>query len=141
MLAVAAAAARALDQAEGSGRAVRPGRRTSSSSGPCRINIRPLWLPVITAELADTADGWRTALAELNALPGPAHLPPYAGLRLAQHLVAARERAEAKAVLATADRAGGDAGRAAADRPARRAGPAGRLRRRRPRSRRARWPG
>ena len=67
-----------------------------------KINIRPLWLPVIAAELEDSADGWRTALAELHALPGPAHLRPYAGLRLAQHLVAGRERAEAKAVLATA---------------------------------------
>jgi len=67
-----------------------------------RINIRPLWAPVITAELADTADGWRRALAELTTLPGPAHLPPYAGLRLAQHLVAARERIEARDVLATA---------------------------------------
>ena len=67
-----------------------------------RINIRPLWAPLVTAELADTADGWRSALAELSALPGPAHLPPYAGLRLAQHLVAARERTEARDVLAPA---------------------------------------
>ena len=106
-----------------------------------RINIRPLWAPVITAELADTADGWRTALAELTALPGPAHLPPYAGLRLAQHLVAARERAEARDVLAVAHGAGGGARGPAADRPARRAGPAGRVRRRRRRPRPAHWPG
>ena len=140
MLAVGAAAARALDAAEG-------GTERSDRVADflerraLRINIRPLWAPLITAELADTADGWRSALAELNALPGPAHLPPYAGLRLAQHLVAARERAEARDVLAAAGRAGGGAGGPAAHRPARRAGPAGRLRRRRRRLRPARWPG
>jgi DNA-binding NarL/FixJ family response regulator len=32
----------------------------------------------------------------------PAHLVPYAGLRLAQHLVVSRERAEARDVLASA---------------------------------------
>jgi ATP/maltotriose-dependent transcriptional regulator MalT len=101
ILAVAAAAARTLDVAEG-------GTERSTLIGDflerraLRINIRPLWAPVITAELADTADGWRRALAELTTLPGPAHLPPYAGLRLAQHLVAARERIEARDVLATA---------------------------------------
>ena len=101
VLAVGAAAARALDQAEGTNeRSVRIGQFLDHRA--LKINIRPLWLPVITAELADSAEGWRTALAELHALPGPAHLRPYAGLRLAQHLVAGRERAEAKAVLATA---------------------------------------
>ncbi len=101
VLAVAAAAARALDVAEST---------TERSEliadflerRALRINIRPLWAPVITAELADTAEAWGSALAELTALPGPAHLPPYAGLRLAQHLVAARERAEARDVVATA---------------------------------------
>ena len=101
VLALAAAAARALDHQDRSG-------RRSAIVGDLvehrarKINIRPFWLPVITAELADTAESWRTALEELEGLPVPAHLPPYAGLRLAQHLVVARERAEAKSVLATA---------------------------------------
>jgi predicted ATPase/DNA-binding CsgD family transcriptional regulator len=101
VLAVGAAAARALDQAEGVEQRSRL-IRDFVEQRTLKINIRPLWLPVITAELTDSADGWRTAVAELHALPGPAHLRPYAGLRLAQHLVAGRERAEAKAVLATA---------------------------------------
>ena len=126
VLAVGAAAARALDQADGTEERTRlirdfAGRRA------LKVNIRPLWLPVIDAELEDSAEGWRTALAELHALPGPAHLRPYAGLRLAQHLVAGRERAEAKAVLAAAVGAGRSAGRPAADRPAGRAGPPGRV--------------
>ena len=101
VLAVAAAAARALDQAEGTEE--RSGRiRELLEHRVLQISIRPMWLPVIAAELEDSADGWRSALAELQALPGPAHLRPYAGLRLAQHLVARRERAEAKAVLTTA---------------------------------------
>ena len=101
VLAVAATAARALDVAEGgTERADRVAEFLERRA--LRINIRPLWAPLITAELADTADGWRGALAELSALPGPAHLRPYAGLRLAQHLVAARERTEARDVLAAA---------------------------------------
>jgi DNA-binding CsgD family transcriptional regulator len=101
VLAVGAAAARALDQAESTDERSELIRHFVDRRA-LKINIRPLWLPVINAELADSAEGWRTALAELLALPGPAHLRPYAGLRLAQHLVAGRERAEAKAVLATA---------------------------------------
>ena len=101
VLAVGAAAARALDAAEST--SARSDRVTDLlERRALRINIRPLWAPLITAELADTADGWRNTLAELTALPGPAHLPPYAGLRLAQHLVAARERAEARDVIASA---------------------------------------
>ena len=101
VLAVGAAAAHALDQAEGTEERSELIRRFVDQRA-VKINIRPLWLPVINAELADSAESWRAALAELHALPGPAHLRPYAGLRLAQHLVAGRERAEAKAVLATA---------------------------------------
>jgi DNA-binding CsgD family transcriptional regulator len=66
------------------------------------VRIRAFWGPVITAELEDTAAAWRSALDELGALQAPAHLRPLAGLRLAQHLVAGRERTEAKHVLATA---------------------------------------
>jgi DNA-binding CsgD family transcriptional regulator/tetratricopeptide (TPR) repeat protein len=101
VLAVGAAAARALDQAEGTEQRSRL-IRDFVDRRALKINIRPLWLPVIMAELADSVEGWRSALAEVHALPGPAHLRPYAGLRLAQHLVAGRERTEAKAVLATA---------------------------------------
>ncbi len=101
VLAVGAAAARALDAADGStGRSDRVADFLERRA--LQINIRPLWAPLVTAELADTADRWRSALTELRALPGPAHLPPYAGLRLAQHLVAARERAEARDVIAQA---------------------------------------
>jgi RNA polymerase sigma factor (sigma-70 family) len=67
VLAVGAAAARALDQAEGTDQ--RSGLiRDFVEQRTLKINIRPLWLPVITAELADSAEGWRTALAELHAL-------------------------------------------------------------------------
>jgi len=116
LLALAAAAAAALDHAD------RSGRRSAIvqefvDQRARKINIRPFWLPVITAELADTAEGWRTALEQLEGLPVPAHLPPYAGLRLAQHLVAARERAEAKVVLSTAmERATGLGARLLVDR-------------------------
>ncbi len=109
VLAVGAAAAHALDQCEGTG-ARSELIRDFVDRRARKINIRPLWLPVIEAELADSAEGWRAALAELHALPGPAHLRPYAGLRLAQHLVAGRERVEAKAVLATASEQAGTLG-------------------------------
>jgi ATP/maltotriose-dependent transcriptional regulator MalT len=101
LLAVGAAAARALDQAEGTEERTRLIREFADRRA-LKVNIRPLWLPVIDAELDDSAEGWRAALAEVHALPGPAHLRPYAGLRLAQHLVAGRERVEAKGVLAAA---------------------------------------
>jgi DNA-binding CsgD family transcriptional regulator len=66
------------------------------------VHIRAFWEPVIKAELEDTAEAWRFALDELAKLQAPAHLRPLAGLRLAQHLVAGRERTEAKRVLANA---------------------------------------
>jgi DNA-binding CsgD family transcriptional regulator len=66
------------------------------------VRIRAFWAPMITAELEDTAEAWRLALDQLGAVQAPAHLRPLAGLRLAQHLVAGRERTEAKRVLAAA---------------------------------------
>ena len=63
------------------------------------VHIRAFWAPVIKAELEDTAEAWRFALDELGKLQAPAHLRPLTGLRLAQHLVAGRERIEAKQVL------------------------------------------
>jgi DNA-binding CsgD family transcriptional regulator len=101
VLAVGAAAARMLDQA---------GDSTEHTSlikefldhRVAQVRIRAFWEPVIRAELEDTAQAWRSALDELGAQQAPAHLRPYAGLRLGQHLVAGRERNEAKQVLATA---------------------------------------
>jgi DNA-binding NarL/FixJ family response regulator len=57
---------------------------------------------VIEASLDDTSDSWRTAWKALDGEAAPAHLLPYAGLRLAQHLVVSRDRAEAREVLAEA---------------------------------------
>jgi DNA-binding CsgD family transcriptional regulator/tetratricopeptide (TPR) repeat protein len=101
LLAVGAAAARVLDQAEGSGQRLALVRDLFDHQ-TMPVHIRTFWEPVIIAELDDTAEAWRSALHQLAAQPAPAHLHPYAGLRLGQHLVAARERVEAKQVLAIA---------------------------------------
>ena len=101
VLAVGAAAARALDAADGSSARLEQ-IRAYAERGPYSATIAAFWQPVIGAELDDTPDGWRAALHALKRQPAPAHLAPYAGLRLGQHLVAARERAEAKEVLAVA---------------------------------------
>jgi DNA-binding CsgD family transcriptional regulator len=101
ILAAGAAAGRVLDQRDGSGqRAVLIRDFLDHRAAPVRV--RAFWEPVITAELDDTAEAWRSALDQLAAQRAPAHLRPYGGLRLGQHLVAGRERAEAKEVLATA---------------------------------------
>jgi ATP/maltotriose-dependent transcriptional regulator MalT len=101
VLAVGAAAARALDQNEGSTERVALINDVLDQKA-LPVRIRAFWEPVIRAELEDTAEAWRSALDELAAQQGPAHLRPYAGLRLGQHLVAGRERNEAKHVLASA---------------------------------------
>jgi ATP/maltotriose-dependent transcriptional regulator MalT len=100
VLALGGAAARVLDQRDGGGQRLALIRTFFDQAAPVRI--RASWAPVITAELEDTAQAWRAALEELGALQAPAHLRPYAGLRLGQHLVSGRERNEAKQVLATA---------------------------------------
>jgi ATP/maltotriose-dependent transcriptional regulator MalT len=101
LLAAAGAAARVLDQREGTGE--RLGQvRDLFDHRAMQVHISPTWKPVIIAELDDTAEAWRSALHQLTTQSGPAHLRPYAGLRLGQHLVAARERVEAKQVLITA---------------------------------------
>jgi ATP/maltotriose-dependent transcriptional regulator MalT len=101
VLAAGAAAARVLDQSEGSDQRLALIRNfLDHQTVPVRIHA--FWEPVIRAELEDTAQAWRSALDELGTQPAPAHLRPYAGLRLGQHLVAGRERTEAKQVLATA---------------------------------------
>jgi DNA-binding CsgD family transcriptional regulator len=101
ILAAAGAAARVLDQREGTGERLALVRDLFDHRA-MPVHIRPFWEPVIIAELDDTAEAWRSALRQLTAQAGPAHLRPYAGLRLGQHLVAARERVEAKQVLITA---------------------------------------
>jgi ATP/maltotriose-dependent transcriptional regulator MalT len=101
LLAAAGAAARVLDQREGTAERLALVRDLFDHRA-MRVHIRPFWEPVIIAELDDTAEAWRSALHQLTTQAGPAHLRPYAGLRLAQHLVAARERVEAKQVLITA---------------------------------------
>jgi ATP/maltotriose-dependent transcriptional regulator MalT len=101
LLAAGAAAARVLDQRESTEERLALVRDLFDHRA-MPVRIRPFWEPVIIAELDDTAEAWRSAFDELAAQPAPAHLHPYAGLRLGQHLVAGRERAEAKDVLAVA---------------------------------------
>ena len=104
LLAAGAAAGRVLDQREGTGERLALVRDLFEQRA-MPVRIRPLWEPVIIAELEDTAEAWRSAFDQLATQPAPAHLRPYAGLRLGQHLVAGRERVEAKEVLATASEA------------------------------------
>ena len=102
-LAMAAAAATALDREDCGARSARV---RAALDRAVAVRARDLWLPVIEAELADTTVAWLSAVKDLSDLPAPAHLLPYAQLRLGQHLVAERERTEARAVLAdAADRA------------------------------------
>jgi ATP/maltotriose-dependent transcriptional regulator MalT len=101
VLAVGAAAARVLDQSEASTERAALIRDILDQKAVA-VWIRACWEPMIRAELKDTAEAWRSALDELGPQQAPAHLRPYAGLRLGQHLVAGRERNEAKQVLATA---------------------------------------
>jgi ATP/maltotriose-dependent transcriptional regulator MalT len=101
VLAVGAAAARVLDQRESTERRLAQVRDLFDHRA-ASVRIRTFWEPVIIAELDDTAEAWRSAWDQLATQQAPAHLRPYAGLRLGQHLVNARERAEAKQVLAIA---------------------------------------
>jgi ATP/maltotriose-dependent transcriptional regulator MalT len=101
LLAAGAAAARVLDQRESTEERLALVRDLFDHRA-MPVRIRLFWEPVIIAELEDTAEAWRSAFDELAAQSAPAHLHPYAGLRLGQHLVAGRERAEAKEVLAVA---------------------------------------
>ena len=110
LLAAGAAAAKALDNADrdhsvpiGGGKATdRVERVRAALADAPQIAVRATWQPVIEASLDDTAEGWRRAWKALAGEPAPAHLLPYAGLRLAQHLVVSRDRAEAREVLADA---------------------------------------
>ncbi len=101
VLAPGAAAARILDQRDGSrGRVALV--REAYERRAAAIAIRSAWAPLIEAELTDDLSGWRTAVQRLGSPSAPAHLLPYAGLQLGRHLVAARERAEARSVLTSA---------------------------------------
>jgi DNA-binding CsgD family transcriptional regulator len=100
VLAAGATAARLLDSADRTDRRIRLVREALAAAKP--VGVRPGWQPVIEAGLEDTADGWRRAWKLLSDDGAPAHLVPYAGLRLAQHLVVSRDRAEAREVLAAA---------------------------------------
>ncbi len=98
LLRVGAAAAHALDQLD-SARGGRVRRIRSALDTAGRSSTAAFWRAVIEAELTDGADAWRSARRSQLSLPGPRYLRPYAGLRLAQHLVAQRERVEAREVL------------------------------------------
>ena len=96
----------------GRGRTCRPpGRVVRNALAAAKpIGVRRGWQPVIEAALEDTADGWRLAWKASVDDGAPAHLAPYAGLRLAQHLVASRDRSEAREVLASAAELAGKIG-------------------------------
>ncbi|HET9650158.1 MAG TPA: AAA family ATPase [Microlunatus sp.] len=111
LLSVAAAAARRLDDHDrvdadpgpggdraGGGERVALVRTLVEQARPTAIRER--WLPVILAELGDTREDWRAAYRTTLGRNVPAHLAPYAGLRLARHLTGPGDRAEVKAVLA-----------------------------------------
>jgi DNA-binding CsgD family transcriptional regulator/tetratricopeptide (TPR) repeat protein len=83
ILAVGAAAGRVLDQEDGSGRRTAM-IRDFLDHRAVPVQVRAFWVSMITAELEDTAQVWRSALDQL---------------------VAERERVEAKEVLATASEA------------------------------------
>jgi DNA-binding CsgD family transcriptional regulator len=100
VLASGAVAARVLDSADRTDRRTGIVREALAAAKP--VGARRGWQPVIEASLEDTADAWRRAWKSLSDEGAPAHLVPYAGLRLAQHLVVSRDRAEAREVLTSA---------------------------------------
>ena len=112
IIALGAAAARALDAADGEGLRTARLRRllVDDQSTP---GVAGVWRPLVEAELVDTVAGWRSALAAWEGpTAAPAHLPPYAGLRLAERLVASGERGEAKQVIVRAQTQAGTLGAA-----------------------------
>ena len=108
VLAVAASAARRLDDREGGRQHTEQIRAIFESVR--RTRIRERWEPVTLAELSDSTQDWRHAYGHALGRNVPAHLAPYAGLRLARHLTAVTDRAEAKAVLAEATERAEDLG-------------------------------
>lgn len=93
---VAARSARMSDRSGVQGRLERV-RQLFDTAEP--IRNRRIWAPVITAELTDDVSAWRVAVEHVEQSEAPVYLRPYAGLRLGQHLVAMREREEARTVL------------------------------------------
>ncbi|WP_170037531.1 helix-turn-helix transcriptional regulator [Georgenia soli] len=68
--------------------------------------VRPMWEPLVVAELADDVASWRAALEASAVVGGHAALEPWAGIGLGRSLVAAGRRADAEPVLVRAgDRA------------------------------------
>ena len=107
MLRVAAAAARAVDRAD-EGAEPTASRVAVVEAGLAAVGASataPSWRPVIDAELVDDLSTWRSVWAGLASSGAPRYLRPYAGLRLAQHLIAQRERVEARSVLERLPRA------------------------------------
>ena len=114
MLRVAAAGAFAMDQQPGVADRAASQADDGGDASDRRDRVRaglalvadsamaPVWRPVIEAELSDDPAAWRAVWSPDQEHPGPAHLRPYAGLRLAQHLIAQRERVEARQVLTEA---------------------------------------
>ena len=66
------------------------------------VRNRTIWAPVIEAELRDDLGGWRAVLTHVEQTTVPSYLLPYAGLRVGQHLVAMRQRTQAREILAVA---------------------------------------
>ena len=97
LLAVSAAAARRLDSVDGGDRGAQVAALLDNVPA---TQIREQWEPVTRAELSDTPQDWRAAYGHALGRNVPAHLAPYAGLRLARHLAGPADRAELKAVLA-----------------------------------------
>ncbi len=93
---IAARAARMSDRVDVAFRSARV-RELLAASEP--VHNREIWDVVIEAELTDDLLSWRAALAQLEQTEAPTYLRPYVGLRLGQHLVAMRQRAEAAEVL------------------------------------------
>lgn len=69
----------------------------------------PVWLAVITAELAggvgDDPRAWQAAMDAVDAVGGPAHLRPYTRYRMAGALIGAGDRGAAAGVLLEATEA------------------------------------
>lgn len=96
LVVMGAAAAAPLDAVSPEGRVDRV-RDVMSEVGPTTMS--PVWGGVAEAELSDTRDAWEAVLGVLQHSPSPVHLFPYAHLRLAGHLAAARDRIGLKALL------------------------------------------
>ena len=90
LVAMGAAAAAPLDAESPEGRCDLV-RVVMSGIGPTTMS--PVWLGLAEAELADTREAWEAVLGTLfRCHRPPVHLVPYAHLRLAGRLAAARDR-------------------------------------------------